>query len=410
MRLAVVRVSGIASLLALALALAVGHAQPGAVLELARTGSYTPSQIEGVTSGRFRNNGGVPPGADHAVDTYRLRYESRWPDGERAEITAQLFVPQNLGQALDIFAFAPGSTGLVEACAPSRPFFDDGTFETYNAYTLAYAAQGYVALMPNYMGFFDEGVIQPYFDRVAEGRAVLDGLRATEKALEQLGIAAEVRSAFVGGYSQGGHAAFAAADLWEEYAPEVPLRGVVGFGPTTDVEAVLFEFTYVAPWVIHSYDTFHPDRIDPADIIREPYLSSLETDAERLCILGAQDYFPSVPEGLFTMEFAQSLASGTLHETHPEAARLFAENDAGLAGHALPAIILQGEDDPVVDIRTQNAFVAALCERGSPVAYPNYMDTRHETRYVGFAEAIEWMQSLARGEAPPNDCDAVEAE
>ena len=382
-------------------------AQPGELLELTDTGAYTPAQISGVTAGRFRNNGGTPPQPAHAVDTYLLRYTSTWPDGQPAEITAQLFVPRGISGAPDVFAFAPGSTGLVEACAPSRPFVDSRTFGTYNAYTLSYAGQGYVALMPNYMGFFDVGTIQPYFDRVAEGRAILDGLRATASALERLDVAAEIRAAFVGGYSQGGHAAFAAADLAASYAPDVPFDGVVGFGPTTDVEAVLLDFTYVAPWVLYSYDTFQPDRIDPATILREPYLSSFVGDAERLCILGAQSYYPSVPEGLFTMDFARSLVNGTLAETHPELATLFAENDAGVAGHGIPAIILQGEDDPVVDITLQNEFVAQLCELGSRVAYPNYVDTRHETRYIGFQDAIDWMQSVADGATPPNDCDLV---
>ena len=391
----------------LVLAGCAGFAQPGQILELTDTGAYAPAQVGGITAGRFRNNGGTPPQATYTVDTYLLRYTSTWPDGEPAEITAQLFVPRGVSGEVDVFAFAPGSTGLVEACAPSRPFVDSRTFGTYNAYTLAYAAQGYVALMPNYMGFFDVGRIQPYFDRIAEGHAILDGLRATAAALERLDVGADIRAAFVGGYSQGGHAAFAAADLAEGYAPDVPFDGVVGFGPTTDVEAVLLDFTYVAPWVLYSYDTFQPDRIDPAAILREPYLSSFVNDAERLCILGAQSYYPSVPEGLFAMDFARSLVEGTLSETHPELARLFAENDAGVAGHGIPAIILQGEDDPVVDITLQNEFVAQLCELGSRVAYPNYVDTRHETRYVGFQDAIEWMRSVADGATPPNDCGLV---
>ena len=382
-------------------------AQPGTVLELSATGAYAPGDIDALTAGRFRNGNATPPSATTTVDTYLVRYASTWPDGEAAEITAQLFVPRDVGDPLDVFAFAPGSTGLVEACAPSRPFVERRAFGTYNAYALAYAGQGYVTLMPNYMGFFDVGVIQPYFVRVAEGHAVLDGLRATAAALERLGVEAGVRAGFVGGYSQGGHAAFAAADLHGGYAPDVPLKGIVGFGPTTDIENVLFDFTYVAPWIVYSYDTFFPDRIDPADVIREPYLSQLANDAERSCIAGAQAYFPAVPEGLFVPEFALSLVRGTLTETHPELHDLFAENDAGLASHGLPAIILQGGEDPVVDIEFQDAFVAALCERDSLVSYPNYLGIDHETRYVGFRDAMGWMQTVAGGGAPPSDCGAV---
>lgn len=382
-------------------------AQPGEILELTSTGTYTPADVNGVTGGRFQNNGVAAPRATHTVDTYLLRYASTWPDGSPAEITAQLFVPRGVQGELDVFAFAPGSTGLVEACAPSRPFVERRAFGTYNAYALAYAGQGIVSIMPNYLGFFDVGVIQPYFVHVAGGRAVLDGLRATETALERLGQPQRIRSGFVGGYSQGGHAAFAAADLQESYAPDVPLAGVVGFGPTTDIQSVLFDFTYVAPWLVYSYDTYFPGRIDPADVIREPYLSSLVADAERMCITGAQSYYPAVPEGLFTIDFGHSLVSGTLADTHPELTQLFAENDAGLSGHGIPAIILQGENDPVVGIEIQNAFVAEICDRGSRVTYPNYLDTRHETRYIGFRDAIEWMRTVATGGEPVSHCSRV---
>lgn len=389
--------------------LAAGHvvAQPGTILELSGTGVYTPAEVDGATAGRFRNNGATPPRATHTVETYLLRYESTWPDGETAEITAQLFVPRETATPSDVFAFAPGSTGLVEACAPSRPFVERRAFGTYNAYSLAYAGQGMATIMPNYMGFFDVGVIQPYFVRVAEGRTVLDGLRAAELALARLGVAQELRSAFVGGYSQGGHAAFAAADLLQEYAPDVPLAGIVGFGPTTDIEAVLFDFTYVAPWVLHSYQTFFPGRIDPAEILRDVHANNLAEKAESLCIAGAQSSYPAVPEGLFTVDFAQVLANDRVADAYPELARLFAENDAGVSGHGLPAIILQGENDPVVDIRFQNRFVAEICSLGSSVTYPNYVDARHETRYIGFRDALGWMRSLAGGESVPNHCARV---
>lgn len=394
--------------LTLLLLLQLGYcfAQPGSLVEMSGTGTLSPAEVDARTGGRFRNNGEAPPAAATAVDTYLVRYRSTWPDGETAEITGQLFVPQQVAEPANLLVFAPGSTGLVEACAPSRPFVENGTFETYNAYTLAYAGQGFVALMPNYMGFFDVGTIQPYFDRVAEGRTLLDGIRATEVALEQLGLPARV-PAYVAGYSQGGHAAFAAADLHSEYAPEVNLAGVVGFGPTTIMSSLFLEFTFVAPWVIYALETFQPERIDPAALLLEPYLSRLATDAERLCILGAQSYYPASPESLLRPEFTAALRNETLARDFPEIAELFAENDAGLSGHGLPAIILQGVDDPVVHIESQHRFVAHLCEDGSAVRYPNYLRTRHETRYIGFRDAISWMRELTSGRQAPSDCSLV---
>lgn len=378
-------------------------AQPGALLDITSTGALSAGEVDARVAGRFRSNGESPPAATTAVETYLIRYNSVWPDGEPAEITAQLFVPVEVAEPESLLVFAPGSTGLVEACAPSRPFVEGGDLGTYNAYTLAFAGQGFVAVMPNYMGFFDVGVIQPYFDRIAEGRVLLDGIRATEQALASLGERRESLPAFVAGYSQGGHAAFSAADLHAEYAPDTSLAGVVGFGPTTIMNSLFLEFTFVAPWVVYSTTIFEPGRIDPAWMLAEPYLSRLPRDAERLCILEAQSYYPASPQSLFRPEFTAALREETLERDYPEVAEWFAENDAGLAGHGLPAIILQGVDDPVVHIDSQNRFVAALCQAGSAVRYANYLRTRHETRYIGFGASIDWMRRLASGESTPTD-------
>ena len=386
---------------------ACAQAQPGTLVEITPTGTLSPAEIDARTAGRFRNNGERAPAAQYPVDTYLLQVESTWFDGSPTPITAQLFIPRVAASERILFTFAPGSTGLVEACAPSRPFVETGQYGTYNAYTLAYAGQGLVSVMPNYPGFFEIGVIQPYFVRLAEGQAVLDVMRAVPEALTRLGSDLIIDAAFVGGFSQGGHAAFAAADLLAEYAPEVPLRGVIGFGPTTRLEALFREFTYVAPWVVYSYATFFGERMDPAQVLAEPYLSRLVGDAENQCIAGVQGYYPSSPEALYQPEFLTSLLQGTLEETHPGIAELFVENDAGLAGHGLPALILQGVDDPVVTLDSQNIFVEQLCALGSAVRYPNYLRTRHETRYLGFHPAIEWMEALQAGKAPPSDCGLI---
>ncbi len=384
-----------------------GFAQPGRLLEVTRTASLQPADIDRVSGGRFRNNGGDLPSPQYAVTAYLVVFESTNLNGDAVPVTAQVFVPRTDAGERPMFVFGPGSTGLVEACAPSRPYVENRSWDTYNAYTLAYAGRGFIAVMPNYMGFFDDGVLQPYFSRVAEGRVLLDAARATRALLGELDGSPTSESVFVGGFSQGGHAAFAAADLASSYAPDVPLKGVVGFGPTTDLEALFREFTYVAPWVVYAYDTYFGDSIDPADILAEPYLSRLSADAERLCVLGVQSYYPSDPAALFRPEFSAALLNGTLAETYPSTYELFVENDAGLAGHGVPAVILQGVNDPVVLLESQNAFVSQLCAAGSAVRYPNYLRTRHETRYIGFEEATAWMEARAAGEDPPSDCDLL---
>lgn len=391
----------------LLLAMGMAWAQPGSVIDLRSVRTISAGELDAIVDGPFLNDGEEPPVASTAVDTYLMTFESRWPDGREAQAVAQLNVPRTPADERILFTFAPGSTGLVEACAPSADFAGGGGFETYGRYTLAYAGQGFASVMPNYLGFFDVGVLQPYFVREAEGQVVLDAARAAIEALAMLDAGTVVDDVFVGGFSQGGHAAFAAADLASSYAPDLPLRGVLGFGPSGELATLFRAFTYAAPWVLYAWETFYPGRVDPAEILLGGYAASLATDAERFCVGGVQRYYPPTPEDLYLPAFASSLQAGTLDETHPEIAELFAENDAGLRGHGLPVMVLQGVNDPVAPLEDQHRHVAAMCDAGSPVRYPNYVRTRHETRFLGFVPAIDWMRALASGAEPPSDCATV---
>lgn len=391
----------------LVLATGAAFAQPGRVVDLEPLGTLAPAGIDATVNGPFRNDGADPPTARFTVDAYLMTFEARWPDGRVVDAVAQLNVPRGLEGEAILYGFAPGSTGLVEACAPSYEVAHGGGYDTYGRYTLAYAGQGFVSVMPNYLGFFDEGVLQPYFVREAEGMLVLDALRAARNALDRLGVGVGIGDAFVGGYSQGGHAALAAADLAADYAPDVPLRGVLGFGPSGELATLFRAFPYVAPWVLYAWEDYYDGAIDAESVLLPRWADSLASDAERMCILGVQGYYPGSPEALYVPEFAASLRDGTLAETYPTIAELFATNDAGLSGHGLPVMVLQGVDDPVVPLHDQHRHVASMCDAGSPVRYPNYVRTRHETRYLGFEPAMEWMRALAGGEDPPSDCAAV---
>jgi pimeloyl-ACP methyl ester carboxylesterase len=393
--------------LALAALATMAVAQPGRVVALEEREKFSAAQVDAQSGARFRNDGSDAPTPATAVTSYVLRFETRALDGRPAEALAHLFVPRETGDAGMLLAFAPGSTGLVDACAPSAGYIDGGRLDTYGAYGLAYAAQGVPTVVPNYLGFFDPEVRQPYFVAEAEAMVVLDALRAAGAALEQLDRALTPTSAFVAGYSQGGHAAFATADRAADLAPDVPLAGVVGFGPSGQVDVTLRAFPYVAGWILVAYDETYPGRIDPAALMASPFDARLAADADRLCIAGVQSYYPGSPEGVLDAALARSLREGTLERTHPELAALIAANDTGIVAHGLPVIILQGVDDPVAPFEDQNRYVLRLCELGVPVRYPNYLRTRHETRYVGFAEALAWMRARAAAEPPPDDCDIV---
>lgn len=391
----------VATLLAVLALATPAWGQPGTLLEITLEGVFQPAQIDRLS------DAGVPA-ARYAVAVYWIRFESTALDGSPTPITAQLFVPQLPEPAeRPLYVFGAGSTGLRDACAPSLEHRLGIRWGNYRGHIMARAGHGLIGVLPDYMGFGDPAMLQPYFSAAAEGRVMLDAIRAAKNFLAQNG---ELRAAgaFVAGFSQGGHAAFAAADLRAEYAPEVTLHGVIGYGPTTDVVALLREFTVVAPLIVYTYARLYgEERFDPRLILAERWLASLERDVTGQCIGGIQSHYPYSVSAMFTPAFAAALADDTLAEAFPEIYRILSENSSGLSGHGLPALIQQGTEDSVVRLGTQHAFVRALCAAGSPVRYPNYLGSRHDTRAEGFALALAWMEAITRGEKPPSDCALV---
>lgn len=395
------RLAALAALLLAALATA--QTPPGTLLSVRLLGTLTGAQIDGAIGGRFRGDGETPPRATTAVDAYLLRYATTGPDGGEALAQAQLFVPRAATEDA-LLAFAPGSTGSDPSCSPTNVRLRGGSVETYGATALAYAGQGLATVLPDYLGATEPGSVQPYFVAMAEATVVLDALRAATHALTDVAPDLEVADAFVAGFSQGGHAAFATADRAAVYARDVPLSGAIGFGPSGDLDTLFRSFHYTAPWVVRAFETAYPGQVDREDVLATAYANALDADARRLCVLGAQAYYPAEPEFLYTPEFHAALFGGTLAVDFPEWRALFDANDTGVRPHGLPIAIFQGVDDPVAPLAAQDALVERLCALGSPVRYANYLRTRHETRYIGFRDALAWMRALAADQPPVDDC------
>jgi acetyl esterase/lipase len=383
--------------------------EPGALTAVERVQTLSPAEVDRIVAGLFE--GAKQPAAAFEVDCYTLRFQSFYPDDSPASATAQLFVPRAPIEPALLYLFAPGSTGLINSCRPSREHIAGIRWGLYRSHVLAFAGQGLLGLLPDYLGFGDPGRLQPYMSAVAEGRLVLDAIRAARRFLEQSAGARLPRgkpAVFVSGFSQGGHAIFAAADLQRAYAPEVRLAGIIGYGPTTDLEALFREFPVAAPMAIYTYARMYgAERFDPGLILQARWANSLAHDVTRQCVGGMQQYYPWSARELFTPAFADALFARELAGKYPEIHRILRENSTGLTRHRVPCLILQGTDDIVIRPASQMQFVRQLCRTGSPVKYVVYQG-RHDTRQVGYWEALDWMRALADGQPAPSDCRILE--
>ncbi|MFW5844315.1 MAG: lipase family protein, partial [Spirochaetota bacterium] len=215
---------------------AAAQPTPGSILGVTPTGRVDPDRIRGMAEPLFDH--WEVPALPRSVDTYHIYYSTRDADGSPARILAQLFVPV-FDETADrpVLVFGSGTTGVGDQCAPSLERPIARRWGHYRANMLSYASQGIITIFPDYLGFNDLERPQRYFSKDAEAHTMLDAARAVGNFLASRNSPVQPSEhLFTSGYSQGGHAAFAAADLRQDYAPELPLTGVIGFAATTDVE------------------------------------------------------------------------------------------------------------------------------------------------------------------------------
>jgi len=120
----------------------------------------------------------------------------------------------------EIIAWAHGTTGIADVCAPSwipRSSRDSD-------YLNAWLAKGYAIVATDYQGLGTPGG-HPWLTVRPEAYSVLDSVRAALGAFPELS-----NSVVIVGQSQGGHAAVSASLLANEYAPGVHLHGTVATG------------------------------------------------------------------------------------------------------------------------------------------------------------------------------------
>ena len=376
--------------------------KPGDIIDYTHESTYTADEITKLSVPLFK--GFDIPRAHYSVELYLIRYRSTDFNGTSTDITAQLFIPRfQKVVRRPVYVFGSGTTGIADKCAPSleKPGSTFLGFGHYRTNMLAYAGQGYIVIFPDYLGFNDGSRPQRYFSKKAEGHVMLDAIRAVYNFFIQNTFNVNPsKHVFTAGYSQGGHAAMAAADLRSTYAPEIPVTGMIGYGTTNDVQTLMKEAPVYSPYILYSYaEMYGWDEIEPSLYLQERYASSLSDDVNRMCVDEAQRYYPNDGRKLYTEEFYQALYNGNLDAAFPALSLRLKENKTGLDSHGTPALIIQGLKDSVVTTASQTSYVKELRSVGSPVKYLTLEQVWHRhTRPAGFAWAIKWMEELSAGD------------
>ncbi|MBN1581573.1 MAG: hypothetical protein JXA89_12790 [Anaerolineae bacterium] len=386
-------------------------AKPGSVIQdmTRKHESLSTDEIDDLLNAFLPAHTHLP--SQYAADTYRIWFRTRNRDGMMMAIQADLRFPKvDVETEFPIFVYGSGTTGIANACATLNEQFAGRNWGDYRSHMLSYATQGYITVIANWQGFDDRDQTHPYFVSELEGYVMLDVTRAVYDFFANPPsddiLARPAQAVFFGGYSQGGHGAFAGDTMASQYAPELNIVGIIGHATAPDVEGLMVDSPRYAPYIVYAYRDFYGENVvDPKDVFLERWMATYDQDVTK-CIDDVLTYYANTPQGLFTPQFRNALYNNQLAIDFPEfKARLDLNYSGREVNPSTPAIILHGADDPIVQLHTVNRFVTSMCQEGKNVTYRVYSGIDHfQTRQYSLLDTLAWMQDILSGNTPASDC------
>lgn len=169
--------------------------------------------------------------AESSILTYKMLGQS----GQEVQATSLVFTPNTPPPTggWPIVVWAHGTTGVADACAPSKEALTDSTKDLISKLLAA----GYVVVAPDYEGLGTPG-IHPFLNVKSEAFSITDAVVATRNYLSQRNLLTSKKWLTVG-HSQGGNAALGAA----QYASRAQLdyKGTVAVAPASNLGSILVD-------------------------------------------------------------------------------------------------------------------------------------------------------------------------
>ena len=158
----------------------------------------------------------------HDIFTYRME----GVQGREIRATTLVFTPKGTPPVggWPIVVWAHGTTGAADKCAPSRLALDGPE----KALVMGLVERGYAVIAPDYEGLGNDDEPHPYLHLESAAKSILS---AVSEAKQQYGNVLG-REWSVVGWSQGGHAALAAAEF-SRALPNFDYKGAVAIAPAS---------------------------------------------------------------------------------------------------------------------------------------------------------------------------------
>lgn len=319
-----------------------------------------------------------------------------------------------------LVVLAPGTQGQGDQCAPSKMLNNVITYtpplgfmveyEVLAAYALL--SQGYGVVITDYEGLGTPGA-HTYVNRASEAHAVLDAARAAQN-LQGTKISADGPVAAYG-YSQGGGAAAAAAEIAGEYAPEMDLVGTYAGAPPADLKATLEQVDGTILTGVIGYTLNGLLNSDPG---LQPIVDENINDAGKamLNLVANQCVGETILNvGLHrTNEYTKTGEPlSVVLDRLPVAADILAKNKIGERTPNAPVLIQSGTSDDIVPHGQAVGLAGDWCGKGAtvqlsaaqiPAIVPGSGAGHLIPDILGLGEAQNWIKDRFYGVPAPSNC------
>lgn len=337
-----------------------------------------------------------------AVHGTAVLYSSTSATGDANVVSGTVYTPKAPWAgpgSRPVVAFAPGTQGMGDRCAPSQTM-PIGKYYELGA-VRALLDRGWAVAVTDYEKMGTAGD-PTYMVKDAEAHALLDLVRAAQKVPET-GVAAD-SPVGLWGYSQGGQAAAWAGELQPAYAPDLALTGVAAGGIPADLAetaryrdggtGATFELMAIV-----GLATQYPEL--PIDAILTPEGREAFAALRTQCVFEALPTLRNRRLGDFTtggLGLEQLLALG------PVAAVVDAQR-VGTAPIEVPLYTYHGQADEIVPL--EQAYDAKLryCELGVETTFDLFPSEHITTQFQAAPQALAFIADRFAGAPAEGDCD-----
>lgn len=358
----------------------------------------------------------------------RLMYKSTDSAGQPMAVTGAYIEPTadwTGGGPRPLVAVAPGTMGQGDQCAASlgleNPLTLNGRtvsvgYEDVAIYRLL--ATGAAVVVTDYAGLGTTDRLHTYVNRVDEAHAVLDAVRAA-RSLDGTSITAGSRVGLFG-YSQGGGATAAAAELQSSYAPDVTLAGTYAGAPPADLASVTkaidgSELAGALGWSLNGFLQSDPSLKPIAEAHLNAAGKAALADLSTMC----------VGDALFGYGYAKSTRWTTdgrsvsdIIAATPALQAFLDSQRIGTLKPAGPVRLATGISDNLVPHAQARGLAVDWCRKGADVTYkavllPNVgsaLLNHFAPLLTDQGNAVSWLTDRLSGKRATSNCGSMPAQ